>query len=199
MIARPPVPGQREALAARARGGRVDPLMSRLKPLFFVLGLSLVSAVSLRLLLGHMAAGMNPAPVVQVPVDSAEMARRMVGCGHLRFVFDSLGYRSGQWPEEVDPELAAARADAVFHASESTLTAIIDGARGRVVGEYLVRGDTAYLTLGDVPGGLRSRLAPVGDSLGGLLERAAPGGTGPVIGRLFLSTPVPPPPGCAAE
>lgn len=170
--------------------------MSRLKPLLFVVGLSLVSAVSLRLLLGRVTASMNPVPVAAPRIDSLELARRFVGCGHLRFVFDSLGYRSGQWPAEVDSALAARRVDALVVAGDGRVVAVEGGERGPEVGAYRIRLDTVYLTLGPVPGGLRARLGPVGDSLGGRLERAVVRGEGPVVGRLFLATPVPAPAGC---
>lgn len=173
--------------------------MSRLKPLLFVLGLSLVSAVSLRLLVGRMTESLQPpGPTGPVRADSAEMARRMVGCGHFTFVFDSLGWRSGQWPAEVDPALAARRVEAVFLARDGRLVAVEGDARGPQVGEYVIRLDTVYVTLGPVPGGLRGRLAPVGDSLGGRLERAVVRGEGAVVGRLFRGTPVPVPAGCGA-
>lgn len=172
--------------------------MSRLKPLLFIVGLSLVSAVSLRLLLGRVSRSMSPPPAAASRADSAEMARRMVGCGHFRFVLDSLGYRTGQWPVEVDSALAAGRSDATFLARDGRITAVDDDARGPEVGSYLIRLDTVFVTLGPVPGGLRARLGPVGDSLGGLLERAVPRGNGPVVGRLFVAAPVPPPPGCSS-
>lgn len=171
--------------------------MSRLKPFLFVVGLSLVSAVSLRLLLGRVTQSMTPQPAAPLRVDSAELARRMIGCGQFRFVFDSLGYRSGQWPPEVDSTLAASRADAVFVARDGRIMAV-HGPEGRpVVGDYLIRLDTVYVTLGSVPGGMRARMGAVGDSLGGRLERAVARGEGPVIGRLFLGAPAPPPAGCA--
>lgn len=172
--------------------------MSRLKPLLFVVGLSLVSAVTLRFLLGRVSAGMSPDPAVPVAVDSAEVDRRLVGCGQFRFVFDSLGYRSAQWPAEVDGALSTARAEALFVAREGGIEALVPGAPRRPVGDYLIRGDTAFVTLGSVPGGLRARLGAVGDSLGGRLERAVAGGGGEVVGRLFLSTPVPPPLACGS-
>ncbi|MEQ9568801.1 MAG: hypothetical protein RLN75_01315 [Longimicrobiales bacterium] len=172
--------------------------MTRLKPLLFVVGLSLVSAVSLRLLLGRVTDGMNPAAVPPPRVDSAEMSRRFVGCGHFRFVLDSLGYRSGQWPAEVDPALSSGRSDATFLARDGRIVAVDGAERGPEVGDYVIRRDTVYLTLGAVPGGLRARLGPVGDSLGGRLQRSVVRGDGPAVGRLFVSTPVPPPSGCAS-
>jgi len=172
--------------------------MSRLKPLLFVVGLSLVSAVSLRLLLGRVTESMTPEPPAPLRVDSAELARRMIGCGHFRFVFDSLGYRSGQWPPEVDSTLAARRSDATFIARDGRITAVDGDERGPGVGDYLIRLDTVYVTLGPVPGGIRARLTPVGDSLGGRLERAVTRGAGSVVGRLFLGTPVPIPGACAS-
>ncbi len=172
--------------------------MSRLKPLLFIVGLSLVSAVSLRLLLGRVSRGMTPQPVAVPRADSAAVDRRMVGCGHFRFVLDSLGYRSGQWPVEVDSTLAAGRSDATFLARDGRIVAVDAEARGPEVGSYLIRLDTVYVTLGPVPGGLRARLGPVGDSLGGRLERAVTRGDGPVVGRLFVAAPVPPPSGCTS-
>ncbi|MEK9502830.1 hypothetical protein [Gaopeijia maritima] len=172
--------------------------MSRLKPLLFVIGLSLVSAVTLRWLLGRVSAGMSPPAGVPTVVDSTEVDRRMVGCGQFRFVFDSLGYRSGQWPAEVDEPLAVERVEALFVARHGQVEALVPGGGRRSVGEYLIRRDTAYLTLGAVPGGLRARLGPVGDSLGGRLERSSEEGAGDVVGRLFLSTPVPLPLACGS-
>lgn len=170
--------------------------MSRLKPLLFVVGLSLVSAVSLRLLLGRVTESMSPQGSTQARADSVEMDRRVVGCGHFRFVLDSLGYRSGQWPIEVDSALASRRLDALFLARDGRIEAVEGARRGPVVGAYLIRFDTVYVTLGPQPGGLRARLAPVGDSLGGRLERSTRLEPAPVIGRLFLARPVPVPDGC---
>ena len=170
--------------------------MSRLKPLLFVIGLSLVSAVSLRLLLGRMTESMQPQPTGPVRVDSVEMDRRMVGCGHLHFVFDSLGYRTGQWPAEVDSVLAAARTDAIILARDGRVVAVRGEETGPEVGTYLIRLDTVYVTLGAQPGGLRARLGPVGDSLAGRLERGVGVGPAPAVGRLFLARPVPVPSGC---
>ncbi len=169
--------------------------MSRFKPLLFVIGLSLVSAVSLRLLLGRAVASLNPDPVSvgTARVDSAELARRMVGCGHFRFVFDSLGYRTGQWPDEVDATLAARRVDATFLARDGWVRAVIGPDRGPEIGDFVIRADTVYLTLGPEGTGLRARLAPVGDSLGGRMERAA----GAVVGRLFVGVAAPMPTGCS--
>lgn len=176
---------------------RVARSMNRLKFLAFVLGLSIVSAVTLRLLLDPLLRERSPEPAVVVEVDSLEVDRRLVGCGHLHFVFDSLGYRSGQWPVEVDDELAARRLDALVRAHEGEVVAVFDDAPSRRVGEYRIRTDTADVTLGQPPGGLRARLGAVGDSLGGVLERATADGGWAVVGRLFLSTPVPPPAACS--
>lgn len=161
--------------------------MARLKPLLFVVGLSLVSAVTLRLLLGRMAASMQPQVAIPVAVDSAEVSRRLVGCGQLNFVFDSLGYRTAQWPIEVDSALAAARGAAVIVAQGGQLVAVGEAADRSVVGDYLIRRDTAFLTLQGRGAGLRARLVGIGDSLGGRLERRSPAGA--VVGRLFLAAP----------
>ncbi len=164
--------------------------MHRLKPLLFVLGLSLVSAVTLRVMLGRVAASMQP-EVVEAPlVDSAEVARRLVGCGRFHFVFDSLGYRTGQWPPEVDSTLSAARESAIVSIQDGAVFARSAGGPGPRVGEYLIQRDTAYLTLQGAGAGVRARLGPVGDSLAGQLERLAPAGA--VIGRLFLTSAVGP-------
>ncbi len=161
--------------------------MSRLKPLLFVVGLSLVSAVSLRLLLGRVAASMQPEPARPTVADSSELSRRIVGCGQFRFVFDSLGYRTGQWPLEVDPDLGSRRVDAIFVAREGDILPIEAGSPGAAIGDYVIRRDTVFLTLGRDAVGMRARLVPVGDSLGGGLELRRPPGA--VVGRLFVARP----------
>jgi hypothetical protein len=161
--------------------------MSRLKPLLFVVGLSLISAVSLRLFLGRVASSMQPDTTTPVAADSSEMSRRIVGCGQFRFVFDSLGYRTGQWPAEVDSSLARRRVDAVFLARNGSIVPVERTNRGEAIGDYVIRRDTVYVTLGRDAVGLRARLVPVGDSLGGGLELRRPPGL--VVGRLFVGTP----------
>ena len=161
--------------------------MSRLKPLLFVVGLSLISAVSLRLLLGRVASSMQPETVAPAAPDSSELSRRIVGCGQFRFVFDSLGYRTGQWPSEVDTVLGSRRVDAVFVAGDGNILPVEGGNRGAAIGDYLIRRDTVFLTLGRDAVGMRARLVPVGDSLGGGLELRTPPGT--VVGRLFVARP----------
>ena len=162
-------------------------LMSRLKPLLFVIGLSLVSAVTLRLFLGRVASSMQPDTTAPVVADSSELSRRLTGCGQFRFVFDSLGYRTGQWPAEVDSSLASRRLDAVFLARDGSILPVEGADRGAAIGDYLIRRDTVFLSLGRNAAGLRARLVPVGDSLGGRLELRAPPGS--VVGRLFIGTP----------
>jgi hypothetical protein len=161
--------------------------MSRLKPLLFVVGLSLVSAVTLRLFLGRVATSMQPQVAGPMVADSSELSRRVVGCGQFHFVFDSLGYRTGQWPTEVDSSLASRRLDAVFLARDGSILPVEGSNRGSPIGQYLIRRDTVFLTLGRNAAGLRARLVPVGDSLGGRLELHAPPGS--VVGRLFIGTP----------
>jgi hypothetical protein len=170
--------------------------MERLKPLLFIVGISLVSAITLRLLVGRVEQSMRPEPVVPDRPDSAEMDRRFVGCGHFRFVLDSLGYRTGQWPPEVDSTLAAARVDATFLAGDGRILAAGEGAPGPDVGDYRIVRDTVYVRLGPQPGGFRARLGAVGDSLGGRLEASTRLEPMPVVGRLFLARPDPTPAAC---
>jgi hypothetical protein len=161
--------------------------MHRLKPLLFVIGISLVSAVSLRLMLGRVGDAMRPEAAGPARPDSAELDRRFVGCGQFRFVLDSLGYRTGQWPAEVDSTLAASRTSALFMAQAGRVDAVA-GAQSRTVGDYRIVEDTVYVRLGPQPGGLRARLGTVGDSLGGRLESTA-GRDAAVVGRLFVARP----------
>ena len=130
---------------------------------------------------------MQPQVAGPVVADSSELARRLTGCGQFRFVFDSLGYRTGQWPVEVDSSLASRRLDAVFLARGGSIIPVDGASRGAAVGDYLIRRDTVFLTLGRNAAGLRARLVPVGDSLGGGLELRAPPGS--VVGRLFIGAP----------
>lgn len=169
--------------------------MSRLKPLLFVVGLSLLSAVSLRFFLGRVAASMQPDTVGPIVADSAELSRRIVGCGHFRFVFDSLGYRSGQWPVEIDSALAARRVEALFLARDGAILPVDGSGRGPAVGDFVIRRDTIFVSLGRDGRGLRARLVPVGDSLGGRLERREPPMS--VVGRLFVASPPPGGGGCS--
>ncbi|MBT8337351.1 MAG: hypothetical protein KJO11_12160 [Gemmatimonadetes bacterium] len=170
--------------------------MARFKPLLFIVGISLVSAVTLRLLVGRIEQAMRPGAAAPVRPDSAEMDRRFVGCGHFRFVLDSLGYRTGQWPAEVDSGLAATRVDATFLARDGRILAAGEGSPGPELGDYRIVADTVYVRLGPQPGGFRARLGTVGDSLGGRLEASTRLEPMPVVGRLFLARPVPIPTAC---
>lgn len=192
--------------------------MNRLKGLAFVVVLSLISAVSLRLLLERATTAMAPpARDGRIEITAAEIERRFVGCGAFVFAFDSLGYTSRQWPVAVAGGTPAANARAVFLARGGEIAAVASDSIGPTLGSYTLSDDHVEVSLGG-DGVISARLAPLGDSLGGPLSmrrrpagdpsqgagsgRDAGSGGGAaatplsVVGRVFLTTPVPRPAAC---
>lgn len=172
--------------------------MNRLKGLAFVIVLSLVSAVTLRLLLDRatraMGSGGGPP---QPQVTALEVERRFVGCGAFRFAFDSLGYSSRQWPLEVAGGTPAANAAAVFLARSGELLPVLGERLGAPLGSYALVGVEVHVALGPDTA-LLAVLGPRGDSLAGTvaLRRRDRGGALLPVGRVFLETPVPRPAAC---
>jgi hypothetical protein len=184
--------------------------MQRAKGLAFVIVLSLVSAVSLRLLLGRATTALDPGgegsggPPPRVT--PAEVERRFVGCGRFHFAFDSLGYSSRQWPAPVAGRTSLANQEAVFVARRGLILPVSGDTLAAELGSYRVVETEVRVALG-TDTALLAVLRPRGDSLAGSVAlrggvaRAAgdePGGELLEVGRVFLETPVPRPPGCEA-
>lgn len=176
--------------------------MQRAKGLAFVIVLSLVSAVSLRLLLGRATTAMDggrggAAPVL--PVTSAEVERRFVGCGRFHFAFDSLGYSSRQWPISVAGGTVVANREALFVARGGAIVPVSGDTLVAPLGSYRVHDTEVRVALGPDTAVL-AVLHPRGDSLAGSVAMRGEG-TGAVlvpVGRVFLETPAPRPAGCDA-
>jgi hypothetical protein len=176
--------------------------VNRAKGLVVILVLSLVSAVSLRLLVERATRAMDPQRIrEQAPprVTRAELERRFAGCGRFRFAFDSLGYSSRQWPSVLVAGTPLEHRPAVFVARGGRLVAVDGDTLAGRVGRYSV-GDTAVAVHLGPDTALVAVLAPRGDSLAGSVAMRRPDrgrGVHPV-GRAFLETPVPRPVGCDA-
>lgn len=177
-----------------------------LKGFFVVIGLSLISAITLRYMLGRVERSLAPPPdipgVTTPLVSVAEIERRFVGCGRFNFVFDARGYSSRQWPEELVPDGPLFRTDAYFVARGGDVRPVADDTLGRAIGRYEFADREVRLTLGpdDAPH-FEAVLEARGDSLAGPLREVRPPGDGIrtlEIGRLFLQAAIPRPAGCDA-
>jgi len=161
----------------------------RLKGFLFVVGLSVISAVSLRLLFDRVSQTLAPPTTpVAVTVSAAEVERRFIGCGRFNFVFDERGYSSRQWPEELVSEGPLFRADAFFVARDGDILPVLDDSLAGPIGRYRLVDATVEIDFGV----MAATLLPQGDSLAGPLTE----GAGPPTARLFLQTPDPRPAGC---
>lgn len=177
-----------------------------LKGFFVVIGLSLISAITLRYVLGRVERSLAPPPdipgVTTPPVGAAEIERRFVGCGRFNFVFDARGYSSRQWPEELVSEGPLFRADAYFVARNGDIRPLADDTLGSAIGGYELVDTEVRLRLGpDNAPHFEAVLEAQGDSLAGPLREVRPPGDGIrtlQIGRLFLQAALPRPVGCDA-
>ena len=169
----------------------------RLKGFLFVVGLSVISAVSLRLLFDRVSQTLAPSTTpMAVTVSASEVERRFVGCGRFNFVFDERGYSSRQWPEELVSEGPLFRADAFFVARDGDILPVLDDSLAGPIGRYRLVDATVEIDFGV----MAATLLPQGDSLAGPLTE----GSDPAVdqsaaqptGRLFLQTPDPRPAGC---
>lgn len=184
-------------------------MRSRLKGFLFVVGLSVVSAVTLRLLFDRVSESLAPPVAPAAPaVTVAEVERRFVGCGRFNFVFDERGYSSRQWPDELVAEGPLFRADAFFVAREGRILPVLGDSLAAPIGRYEVRNGAeprVEVAFGSGAGAgapvLLATLVAQGDSLAGALYEGAVGRSSTEVpaqatGRLFLQTPDPRPAAC---